>query len=128
MAWQTAGGAVAEGDLVWCKISKLGLPTTTALSTSIATKLVRAELVKENVPASMVDAHWARHTGRHLLDFELGFGEDGADFMGDWAPPAKGSRKKSVGETHYAHLSVDEMWSKANAFAPPGFTTRCCKR
>jgi hypothetical protein len=127
-SWEAMGGAVADDDLAWCKVSKNGLPTTTALSTAMATKLVRAELVKEGVPATMVDAHWARHTGRHLLDFELGFGEDGADFMGDWAPPIKGSRKKSVGAVHYAHMSVDEIWSKAMTFAPAGFVTRCCRR
>ena len=127
--WQDKGGVAAQDDLVWRSVSKAGLPTSAPLSTASATALVRDELVKEQVPSAMIDAHWARHTGRHLLKHELGFGGDGADFMGDWAPPSKGSRKKSVGETNYAHLSVDEMWEEVmESYIPPGYAARCCKR
>ena len=87
------------------------------------------ELQKSQLGEAKVDAHWARHTGRHLLQYELGFGSEGADFMGDWKSPSEGGRpQKSVGAVHYAHLSVDEMWKRAMTFAPIGFTSRCCRR
>lgn len=127
-AWLKAGGAAAGDDLVWRQISKAGLPTSRTLSTSAATALVREALQPEELEDAKVDAHWARHTGRRLLRDELGFGDDGADLMGDWKPREEGGRKKSTGETHYGHLSVDQAWSQAMKFAPRGFTTRCCQR
>jgi hypothetical protein len=128
-AWERAGGRADADSLVWCKITPTGAPTSTPLTVAAATELARRELQLGQLGGAKVDAHWARHTGRHLIQYELGFGEAAADLMGDWKPPSGGGqRRKSVGEAHYAHLTVDETWERAMEFAPVGFSTRCCKR
>ena len=127
-AWLGAGGSASSDDLVWRRITKTGLPSELPLSVNAATNLIRGALLTEQLEGAKVDAHWARHTGRHLLQFELGFGSEGADLMGDWKPTVEGGKRKSTGETHYAHLTVDQAWTQAMKLAPYGFTTRCCQR
>jgi hypothetical protein len=126
-ALHRAGGGTAADDLVWCRLDARGLPTRDPMGVQAATKLVKAELLKEQIGDAILDAHWARHTGRRALQYDLKLGSEAADFMGDWSTPAAGKGKKSTGEARYTHLTVDETWEQAKSLIPPGFKPGCCR-
>ena len=127
-AWLAAGGRASPKDLVWCRITQGGRPSEMALSSKETQDIIKHALVNEGVDKKMVDAHWARHSGRGLLAHDLELGEDAADLMGDWKPKEKRGGSKSVGQTHYAHATPDEAWAAAAAYIPHGFAKYCCRR
>ena len=127
-AWGAAGGEVSDEAPLWRKVDADGKPTAWPMTVADSTAAIRSELAKEGVDPKIVGDHWARHTGRRILQYELEFGTLGADIMGDWKPASEGGNAKSRGELHYAHPTVEEAWRAAMVHAPKGFATHCCKR
>jgi hypothetical protein len=88
-------GAASPEAFFFPKLSPLGVPSTTPMTTDDMMDVIKAVSVGAGVPTTGLDAHFGRTTGYNFFRWVLCLTEDTASELGDW------SRPNTVVRRHY---------------------------